>query len=128
MLPSASPVECSANDALGAVRVMRIGLPRSLCGSGMGNGVPTKRPSVLSRTSMKSMLTCRLRSSQRRVERMKQINRAEPAIQVEFLPQVDLRGHFDAVGPPHIRQSHGAQQNRIKIGQTVEGACRKGIS
>ena len=46
---------------------------------------------------------------ERRQSLLVEIDRANPLVEVEILSNVDLRGHFRAVRPTHVREAHRAE-------------------
>ena len=58
--------------------------------------------------------------AQRRIGGVEQVDRSQPAVQVEPLAQVELRRHLDAARPAHAGQPHGPQQDGVELGQAVE--------
>ena len=65
---------------------------------------------------------------QRRIRGMEQIDGAQPAIEVEPLTQVELRGHLDAGRPAHPGKSHGAKQDGVELAQSLEHGRRQGVA
>ena len=51
---------------------------------------------------------------------MKKIDRAQPAVEIQTLAQVELRRHLAAIGPPHAGQPHRAEQDGIEFAQSLE--------
>ena len=65
---------------------------------------------------------------QGRVVLVEEIDRAEAAIEIELLAQVELRRHLDAGGPAHVGQSHGAEQDGVEFLGALEGGGRQGVA
>ena len=67
-------------------------------------------------------------AAQRRIVRMEQIDRAQAAVEIQPLAQVELRRHLDAARPAHAGQAHRAEQDGVELAQPLEDALRQRIA